>query len=210
MDSSHTCFNLNHTFSSSHTMHKLPSILIMCWDYLNILFWQKQPNTPSIVHILLHILDLLLLLKLQQLLLAAWRWSPCPPSSPSCPPPTTWLCWAWCLHQWWQDCWWLMITKNTIVKRWPLAMVNETKMTNMIKVTRKTTMNKRTTTAMTEKTTMTKWTTVIKRSPPPPSAPDPPGAAFWCAPSSCSSSPPWSPPSPGTGWPPPRMKDLNC
>ena len=26
-----------------------------------------------------------------------------------------------------------MIIKNTMVKRWPLAMVNETKMTNMIK-----------------------------------------------------------------------------
>ena len=113
------------------------------------------------------------------------------------------------LHRWWQDCWWLMITKNTMVKRWPLAMVNETKMTNMIKVTRKTTMKKRTITTMTEKTTMTKWTTVIKRSPPPPSAPDPPWAASWCAPSSCSWSPPWSPPSPGTGWPPPRMKDLS-
>ena len=94
-------------------MHKLPSILIMCWDYLNILFWQRQPITPSTVHILLHILVLLLLLKLQQLLLAAWRWSPCPPSSPSCPPPTTWLCWAWCLHRWWQDCWWLMITRSS-------------------------------------------------------------------------------------------------
>ena len=112
-------------------MHKLPLILIMCWDHLNILFWQRQSITPYAVHILLHIIDLLLLLKLQQLLLAAWRWSPCPPSSPSCPPPTT--CWAWFLHQWWQDCWWLMITKNTMVKRWPLAMVNETKMTNVVK-----------------------------------------------------------------------------
>ena len=141
MDSSHTCFNLNHTFSSSHTMHKLPSILIMCWDYLNILFWQRQPITPSTVHILLHILDLLL--KLQQLLLAAWRWSPCPPSSPSSPPPTTWLCRAWCFHWWWQDCRWLTITKNTIVKRLPMTMGNETKMTNMIKVTRKTGLWKR-------------------------------------------------------------------
>ena len=26
-----------------------------------------------------------------------------------------------------------MTTKNTMVKRWPLAMVNETKMTNMVK-----------------------------------------------------------------------------
>ena len=123
MESSHTCFNLNHTFSSSHTMHKLPSILIMCWDYLNILFWQRQSITPSTVHILLHILDLLLHLKLRQLLLAAWRWSPCPPSSPSCPPPTTWLYWAWCLHRWWQDCWWLVITKNTMVKRLPMTIV---------------------------------------------------------------------------------------